>query len=220
LIAYPPSLLAVGGAHSGIAPVNLLDVEDTNGNFYYWSDRPGNFAVANTGGAGPYLPWLIQVPSFTFYRSLQSDVGSFVLQNLSGDSLSRDFEKIARRSALEGAFYIYRCWQADAEAAWLEVHGTLTVPEGGIGVDTVKPKAGPLFNPAQLDTPLEIYCETCQLQWGGRRCGSTEESECNYNLQTCQSVARFMGEVNSLEKNFGEAIANTAGNVINRRRLI
>jgi len=65
-------------------------------------------------GAGPYIPWLMSVPQFSFHRSLQTDIGAFVLQNLSGDTLSRDFEKIARRSALEGAFFIYRLWQADA----------------------------------------------------------------------------------------------------------
>ncbi len=31
------------------------------------------------------------------------------------------------RASLEGAFVVYRLWQADAEASWIEVHGSLTV---------------------------------------------------------------------------------------------
>jgi hypothetical protein len=380
VIALAPSLKAIGGAHTGIAPVSLLDVLDTNGNAYYWSDRVtsapnvitslsanltppraiapnegvtyisgpsmsvggatgpygayngtastsvmpfsipndavitglycgvigsgsgmgnggwivkfpggsgeggyfsgslwgpslvGNFGAATgenaktyiegmswglTGGcgdigssasvsaaffpmvtvyytmpggeplptpsvlsifAGPYLPWILEVPEFKTYRSLQTDTGSFVLQNLSGDTLSRDFEKIMRRSALEGALFVYRLWQADAQASWLEVHGTLTVTD--VGVDTVKLKGVQLLNPAQDDTPLEQYCETCQLQWGGPRCGATGSTECSYSLQTCQSPNRIMVEQNHFEKNYGEATANTAFNVINRRRAI
>jgi len=169
-------------------------------------------------GSGPYIPWLVEVPKFTFHRSLVTDVGAFVLQNLSGDSLSRNFEKIARRSTLEGAFFVFRSWQADAEAAWLEVHGTLTVDP--IGVDTVTLKGTQLLNPSQDDTPLEIYSETCQLQWGGPRCGATGSTECQYSYQTCQVPAHIMVEANSYEKNYGDTVANTAFNIINRRRTI
>jgi hypothetical protein len=376
LIAYHPSLKAVGGARTGIGPVNLLDVQDVNGNIYHWSDRPINAPVVITGaiapsffpalppvpagqfqvmayatnfhcassdlnlanihqtygellrrtvtgfvlgggslywstflpetpipsgaviksitlifdgygggsannfptsqytaispdihfldtitleaelntisppgdcivkfvgvqilysipgegsperdypgvapyGFGPYVPWLIEVPQFTFHRSQVTDMGAFVLQNLSGDSLSRDFEKILRRSTLEGAFFVYRCWQADAEAAWLEVHGTLTVDPAG--VDTVNLKCAQLINAAQDDTPLEIYGETCQLQYGGLRCGATGPTECQYSYQTCQQPNRIMVEANSYEKNYGDTGANTAFNIINRRRTI
>jgi hypothetical protein len=145
-------------------------------------------------------------------------MGSFVIQNLSGDTLSRDVEKLLRASAFEGAFFVYRLWQPDAEAAWIEVHGTLTV--GDVEPDTMTLKGMQLMNPAQDDTPLENYCETCQLQWGGRRCGSTEPTECSYSYQTCQVVERIMITANNFEKNYGETAANTALNVINRRRKI
>lgn len=169
-------------------------------------------------GSEPYIPWLLSVPNFTFNRSLMSDIGEFVIQNLSGDTLSRDFERIVRRSTLEGAMFVYRSWQADAESPWLEVHGTLSVNE--IGADTAKLKAGPLIDTAQTDTPLESYCETCQFDWGGVRCGATGTTECSYNFQSCQVPRRFKGVLNHYEKNYGEAFANTAFNMINRRRKI
>ena len=39
MIAYPPTLKAVGGARTGVAPANLLEVLDVNGNLYFWADR-------------------------------------------------------------------------------------------------------------------------------------------------------------------------------------
>jgi len=199
----------------------LPDGKIPSGNGYGLSStfQQGKNAVAASGTEiTSYSPFLLSVSSFSFHRSLQTDVGSFILQNLSGDTLSRDFEKLARRSALEGALFVYRLWQPDAEAAWLEVHGTLTVDD--IGVDTVKLKGTQLLNPAQDDTPLEIYSETCQLQWGGPRCGSTQSTECSYSFQTCQVPERIMVAMNHYEKNYGEAQAGTALNVINRRRVI
>jgi len=169
-------------------------------------------------GSGPYIPWLVCVPQFSFHRSLQSDSGEFVIQNLSGDTLSRDFEKIMRRSTFEGAMFAYRSWQADAEAPWLYVLGTLTVDD--VGGDTVKLKALPLIDEASTDTPCEIYGETCQLDYGSIRCSATGTTECSYSFQSCQVPVRFMGVLNHYEKNYGETRANTVLNVINRRRKI
>jgi hypothetical protein len=176
------------------------------------------FNAGSPAGFGPYLPWILSVPQITFHRSLQTDFGNFVLQNLSGNTVSRDFQKIMRSSALEGALFVYRLWQPDAMASWLEVHGTLTVDD--VGVDTVSLKGVQLINPAQDDTPLEQYCETCQLQWGGKRCGSQQATECQYSFQTCQVVERIMVALNDYEKNYGETTANTAFRVINRARKI
>lgn len=165
-----------------------------------------------------YQPWLLSAPQFTFHRSLVTDTGSFLIQNLSGDSLSRDFEKLWRLSALEGAMFVYRLWQADAMASWLEVHGTLSVAP--TGVDTAQLKGTELLNPSQEDTPAEIYCESCQLTWAGRRCGAMGSTECMYSFATCQVVERPMMVLNNYEKNYGEASAATAMNVVNRRRAI
>jgi hypothetical protein len=189
---------------------------------------PGSAAVVGGGGGsnplnvtpgyGPYKPWILAVPKITFNRSLQTDIGQFILQNLSGDVLSRDFERIMRRSALEGAFFVYRLWDPSANAAWLEMHGTFSVD--AFGVDTVTLKGSQLLNPAQDDTPNEIFCENCQNQWGRARCGATGTTECQYSFQTCQVVEHFRGFLNSYETNYGEAIANVATRPTNRRRKI
>lgn len=169
-------------------------------------------------GTTLYEPWLIGVPPITFHRSAVSDVGNFILQNLSGDTLARDMERILRSSAMEGAFFVYRSWQADVEEAWIEVHGQLTVDN--VPRDSITLKALPAINPAADDTPLEEYGENCQLWYGKARCGATSGVECQYSFQTCQVVERIMVEINSFEKNYGEATSNAVSRVVNRRRRI
>jgi hypothetical protein len=232
-IALAPSLVSIGGARDGIAPANLLDIQDVNGNQYYLADRkmvaPAAIPVPDplptqqipinldSRGNPIYLPWLLSVPSITLHRSLATDSAVFVLQNISGNTLARDVEIQLRASALQGAFFIYRCWEGAAEAPWLEMHGTLTL-DPGAGVDTAQITGAQLLNPAQDDTPLEIYCETCQLQWAGPRCGSTQSTECLYSFQSCQVIERPMIIMNDFEVNYGETTANTPLTVINRSR--
>jgi hypothetical protein len=216
MIPFAASLLAVGGSHTGIAPVNLLEVQDTNGNEYFWADRAIVAPSELTGGAQAYLPWLLGAPRFTFNRSAAAAVGNFTIQNLSGNTLARDVEVMLRASTLEGAFFIYRCWQAHAEATWIEFHGTLTLDPASEDVATFK--GTDIFASSQDDTPQEIYCETCQLQWAGPRCGSTELTECLYSFQSCQVIERPMIALNDYEKNYGESTANTPLTVINRTR--
>jgi hypothetical protein len=216
MIPFADSLLAVGGARTGIAPVNLLEVQDTNGNNYFWADRKIIAPSELTGANETFLPWLLSAPSFTFNRSAVADVGSFKLQNVSGNTLARDVEVMLRGSTLEGAQFIYRCWQAAAQAAWIEVHGTLTLDPAG--VDTAIFKGTDIFASSQDDTPQETYSETCQLQWGGKRCGSTQSTECLYSFQSCQVTERPMIALNDYEKNWGETSANSPVVVINRAR--
>jgi hypothetical protein len=180
------------------------------------SSIPGGQSPLVSNGYGPYQPWLLSVPKFTFHRSLQTDMGAFKVQNLSGTTLARDVDTILRAGTLEGALFVWRLWQPDAQAAWRTVQGTLTLDPRG--EDNISLKGTQLLNPSQDDTPLEIYCETCQLQWAGPRCGATGETECSYSFQSCQVVERIMVTMNDYEKNYGEAIANTAQQVINRAR--
>jgi hypothetical protein len=198
-----------------------LDVSDVAIAIYFHLPGGGsNGGYTNPGeapyGNGPYLPWLLQVPNFTFHRSMQTDMGNFVVQNVSGDTLSRDMEKILRASTLEGAQFVYRCWQPDSEAAWIEVHGQLTM--GSDGVDTVQLTAADTINAAQDDTPLELSCETCQLNWALARCGATGDTECQYSYQTCQVPEKIMVVMNNFEKNYGESTASIAVRPINRAR--
>ncbi len=75
---------------------NELDISFIGIAVYYTLPTYGTPGDPEIPGSGippaEYLPWLMSVPEITFHRSLQTDMGSFVLQNVSGDTLSRDME--------------------------------------------------------------------------------------------------------------------------------
>lgn len=223
MIVYPAPLLSVGGAKSGLAPVNLLDVQTLAGNIYYWADRAiHNIPAAITSDGNPatvsYLPWGESVGEIQCFRSLQTDVFTMSIQNISGDSMQRDMERIMRSSAIEGALFVYRMWQADAGAAWHEMHGTLTMPESDDR--EVQLKGSGLLDAAETDGVPFVYSETCQLEWASARCGATGSIPCQNSFQSCQVVERFTGILNSFETNYGETTAVVSSYAINRRRKI
>jgi len=213
---YSSTLQAVVGARTGIAPVDLLDVQDSNGNNYYWSSRPISAASVIDGSTQSYLAWILNVGAWTFHRSMQTDMGTIRMQNISGDTLSRDLEKIVRKSALEGALFVYRYYQADAKEAIREVHGTLSVDDSD--PTTVSFTCKQLLNPSADPTPQYQYCEICQWRWSSVQCGSTQTTPCQQSYPTCQVTERIFAITNSYEKNFGEATANVATVSMNRMR--
>lgn len=186
----------------------------------YYTLPGGSDSGSGSSGSGLYKPWLLSVPEITFHRSSVTDSGSFVLQNLSGDTLARDVEKLLRASTLEGAKFVYRNYQPDADASWIEVHGKLTIPDGGIDVDTLTLKASSMVAPAEDNTPAYEYSETCQWRWGSPQCGATGSTECGYSYQSCQVPERIFVVLNNYEKNYGETTANVSTQLINRRRRI
>ena len=169
MIDFPASLLAGGGARTGIAPVNLLDVQLLSGDIYYWADRAiNNIPAVITASGAPasvnYLPWINSMGEIRLYRSLRASTCGFVIQNVSGDSMQRDFERIARKSALEGAFFVLRIWQPGAAASYLRMDGTLTVT--GVDEETgVSIKGQSLPLDVEADALTMSYSENCQLEW-------------------------------------------------------
>lgn len=225
MISYPVQIQGVAAGRTGIAPPHLLDVLDTNGNMYYWASRkitaPAAIDAESVEGNPPtaivnYEPWILSVPQWRFHRSLQTDMGTIRLQYLSGDTLQRDFEKIVRSSALEGALFVYRMWEAAAQAAYLEMHGTFTVSATDQRTATLTLKQ--MLNPSADPTPRYMFGEICGWRWASKQCGSTQSTECQHSFPTCQVPPRFQGIANSFEKNFGEATANVSAKVMNRLR--
>jgi phage-related protein len=214
MIAWPASSGAAGC--TGIAPAYLLDVEDANGNVYYWGSRKITAPSVIGAGSNPYLPWILSVGSFTFNRSMTSDTGSLQLQNLSGDSLQSDFQKIVRRSTLEGAIGVYREWNAGAQFAELEFHCKLSVDDSN--PTKVDVTLTDINENSQEVSPPYRFSEICQWRWSSKQCGSTQPTPCMQTFPTCQVVERIEVIANSYEQNFGETWANVGTNVANRLR--
>ena len=207
-----------------VVPASLLDVQMATGEIHYWSDRNlSNIPAVITADGNPanvsYLPWLMGAPTFTWNRSTQTDIGSLTLQNITGDTLYRDFERIATRSALEGSLFVYRYWDVAGEFAWIENHGTITIDPTERRLVTIKTQQ---LVTGSDETPGMTYSETCQLVWGEKRCGADTTApgaaECKYSYQTCQVVEHFVGTQTSFELNFTESTASVLSPVINRRR--
>lgn len=212
-------------ARTGIAPAHLLDVQTASGDVYHWSDRklanvPGvilSDAEAATGLA-TYSPWLLDVGDFSFNRSTITDTGQLRIQNLSGDVLQSDWEKIVRGGTLEGALFVYRYFAIDLGFAWIEQHGTLSVSDTdriGAQITLYQLVQG------QDDTPQQQISETCQLNWGEARCGASTANgavECLYTFMSCQVPEHFVGIQTAFETNNPEAVAQLPQQPLNRAR--
>lgn len=221
MIPFSQALQGVVG-RNGIAPAILLDVQDTNGNCYYWATRPINApsVIVATGApaSSDYLPWIVDSGSLTFNRSMQADTGSLTLQNLSGDTLQRDFERIARQTTLEGAIAVYRVWHAAAEAAEMEWHAQIS----GVKPDPERAQLTlkQLNDTSALVTPPRLLCEICQWRWSSPQCGSTQPTPCQQTFSTCQVVERIFAISNPYEKNYGETWATPTTRLMNRKRQV
>lgn len=215
MITFP-----VAPTRTGVAPVCLLDIQTMDGDIYYVADRAVSFipaAITPDGGRllVQYQPWIVTAPNFKFYRSTQTDTGTIQLQNVSGDTVNRDFSRLARHIALEGAIFVFRWWQAGGEFAWREVHGMLSV----VNVSSTSAQlAASQTLTGNDDTPAGFYGENCQLVWGEKRCGATGETECMYSYRTCQVPERYMGVLNTYEKTYDESVAPIITQTVNRRR--
>lgn len=209
-------------ARTGVAPALLLDIQTPSGDLHYFSDRALSNVQCAIGAAGlpgnpelvSYLPWLMGEASLRFYRSLQTDTASVTLQNVSGDVLTRDFERIARRSVLEGSLYVLRYYAVDIGWSLFEMHGTISLGEQG---NTVQLNLTQLLAGSD-DTPAQQVSETCQLVWGQARCGAVGNVECLYTYQSCQVTNHFTGIQTAFEINNPESVAALATTTINRAR--
>jgi hypothetical protein len=214
VLSPPPNRLAGAMArHGAVGPIYLLDVLDANGYSYHWSSEsiPSASALGiapiYTGNPPPwnaahlrintenwdntYLNWLLQSGPFRLSRSQQSDIGSFILQNMSGDSLKRSMSQLISASAFEGALFAFREWNLDAEAVEFEMHGHLTVTAIG---ELAEFGAEQLFNFSDYQG-LQLYSETCPWRYASAACGDTTDNPCQQSWQTCRQPSRFNGIV-------------------------
>ncbi len=161
-----------------------------------------------------YTAWLMGTGTLNYNRSTITDTGTLMVQNVSGDVLQRDFERIMRKSTLEGSLFVFRYYSVDLQFAWIEQHGTLSCGDAGT---VVQLNLQQLFAGSD-DTPNQQVSETCQLNWGEARCSAAGDTECLYTYSSCQVVERFVGIQTAFEVNNPSAAAATLTTTINRAR--
>lgn len=223
---------------SGIAPLQLLDVLALDGTSYHWASFP--VASAAALGCPPvltgnppawnalqgrivtwddtYLPWLLTAGPFHLSRSMQSNIGDFTVQNVSGNTVQRDVSTIAVKTAFEGAIFAYREWSLEAQAAEFEMHGRLTVIS--VTEMTAQFAGEQLFNPSNYQAPDFTYSETCPLIYASPACGDTTNNPCSNSFPTCRVPERFQGVLNTFQTDLSPSEANVSTRVTVRRRQV
>jgi hypothetical protein len=218
-----------------VAPIYLLDVLTLDGYSYHWSSMPIPSAAAM--GCSPlltgnppawnaqlriaewddtYLAWLLRAGPFQLSRSMQSDIGSFVIQNVSGNTLQRDMNQLISRATFEGAVFAYREWNLDAAVVEFEFHGQLSVLD--ITETQAEFAAEQGTNPSEYQGLL-LFTETCPWRYASAACADTSDNPCQNSFQTCRQPSRYGGVVQALVNVQlpGQANISTRGVVRNRQ---
>ncbi len=224
--------------HSAVAPIMLLDVLDVLGNSYHFASMPIPSAAARGitpifTGTTPawnwhlrlgtwddvYLPWLLTAGPFHLSRSMQSDVGNFTLQNMSGTSSERDMNKLITASAFEGALFAFREWNLDAQKAEFEMHGHLSIVS--VTEQVAELMGEQLFNPSDYQA-VDLVSETCRWRYGSTACGDTSEDPCQNTYVTCRlaNKERFSGFINNMVDVQPIGLANVSTRDVVRNRQV
>lgn len=181
------NIINVLGRRSGFAPINLLDIQTLSGTNYYWSDYQGSFPARITAGNQQYKPWIKSCGPFKLSRSLITDGGTVILQNVSG-AITRELMKALNSDEFEGALCIYRWWVQDVEAPAWEFHCYVTAAYGDELQGTLQLLQ--LFDLSQQNA-LDVYSEQCTWRYKEERCGATDPGTVCSKLFTgtngCQS---------------------------------
>ena len=164
-----------------------------------------------------YLGWITHVGDFKLQRSMQSDIGGFTLQNLSGSTLQRSMGQIITEEAFEGAVFAYREWNLDALAPEFEFHGHLSLE--GVTETEAEFSAEQLFNPSDYQGLL-IVGETCPWRYASNACGDTTDNPCMNTWLTCRQPSRFGGIVTNLINIQPGSEANVSTRDVVRNRQI
>lgn len=215
----PPNGAARARSRTGIAPALLLDVQTPAGTIFYWADRKlANIPAAITADGNPanvsYDAWLTSSASLNLYKAMQTDTATLSVQNLSGNVLERDLQKLMTRGTLEGSLYVLRYYAVDLAWAWMEQHGTLTMGEGDLSAELTLSQ----LLQGQDTTPEQTVTENCNIVWKEKRCGATGATECLYTYASCQVIEHFVGIQTTFETNNPESAANLPTVSVNRKR--
>ncbi len=187
-------------ASGGVAPVVLVEIQTISGQVLYISDA---WIVANSLLSGEsmvsYRPWLIGETRFTIYRSTTTYTAEFELQNLSGDTVSRDVSKFISANELTGALVWMRIWRADSQIAIFQFVGKLLDPE--VSEHSVMCQAEGFGNWSAIKAPPYQIGVSCPLYFGSIECGSTAATPCQQSYGTCTSIERFKGSIDQYSLN-------------------
>lgn len=196
-------LVTIGGSSAnassgGVAPFGLLQLLTASGNLYNWSEQKCSADSAFAIGSGPYvpltfLPWLTGQAKFQISGTTQTDTGSISVQNVSGNTVTRDVSTAFSKSEFIGALAIYRLWRADAEQSIFFFMGNVT--SAAVSETQMDLSLEGFGNYSAVTAPFANIDVSCPLSFGSEACASMSPTPCQQSYGTCTSIERFMGVI-------------------------
>jgi hypothetical protein len=198
-----PRVLPTGAANVmqqrlGLLPIVLVDLTTWDGSTFYWTDFTGSYPRRLDGASQEYTAMVKSAGPFRHTRSLRTDAGNLIIQNMSGARF-RDAGTAMTAHEFEGSLCIVRYWSQVLSAAIYEFDGFLSEP--ALSETEANFRVLQLLDASITDVPLDDYSETCSLRFKGPLCGSTSSNPtCDHTLAVCTSGtsnrARFNGTPN------------------------
>lgn len=176
-------------------PVVLCDIQTYDSQLYYWASKGGTFPAKIGGGTQVYQERVKSAGPFTRSRSLRTDAGNLILENLSGPAFRRNTRYSLGMHEFEGALCVVRYWSIESDAVRFEFHGFLS--ETDASETEAQFRVLQLLDGSVIDVPDDDYSETCTLRYKGPLCGSSSpNASCDHTIGVCTSRSRFNGTPN------------------------
>lgn len=191
-IDLDPAVTALLPRSSGFAPAGLLDIQTGAGAQYFIASMPGQFPSRFDGSMQVYKPWLKSAGPFRLTRTLRTDSGDVILQNISGNLISKDVASAFANNEFEGAYAVFRYWHLLAEKTIREFHGYMTAAQQPQGEAHFKMLQ--LLDGSDINVPDGTYANNCGLRFKSEKCGSTSSHlTCLKTLAVCTALEHFDG---------------------------
>lgn len=191
---------------SGGAPILLADIQTSDGTNYFWADMEGTYPALLVAGNQFYNGWVESGAPFVLTRDLSTNAGDFTVQNMSGNTISRDVAMALLNHEFEGALCIIRLWLPLFNASLDSFHGYLSEQEPK--EDQCVFRHLQLFDTSTYDVADDLISELCMWRYKSAQCGSTGSATvCDKLFTTCSAAdhaakERFSG-VLSIVPNVG-----------------
>ena len=190
----PVGITGPMAASGGYAPLSLLEVQTLAQKVYYYSDQDIVCDSIITAAASVhYNPWLTGVPSFQMFRSTQTNTANFEVQNISGNTVTRDAASQVAADEFIGAMVYYRMWRADGEVSLLDFMGNVADVE--IDEQTLHFQVEGFGDWSAVKAPHYRIDVGCPLYFGSAACASKSLVPCNNTYGSCSSLFRFAGVI-------------------------
>jgi hypothetical protein len=176
--------------------VTLVDIQTRDGSLFYYTDYAGVYPkVLGAAGSIAYVDRVKSAGPLRYSRSLRTDGGDLVLDNVGGNTIDRYTATELKGREFEGAICVLRLWLMPLDAVIHEFHGTLTDQESDEEQATFRLRQ--LIDGGEYDVPTDTVSEGCTWRYKSAQCGSVNAAAtCNKTFADCTvrgATERFNG---------------------------